>query len=326
MKKVFQNSMVAHIWAQQEQEEGRSNNGQFYFNGPTIYSYGSHWPLATFIDGGSRVLINNDHYGVTTSKHAGYVRQAIRGSVEKIYVSCNVLREFQWDKTFNDSCQRETVNAAIAAAQTQIANAKQKKAAKYKANNIRTAKQIVDDALNIFLAFNIKYPEKLTALRDTLCADDINALLAADDERIEAKRLAAEKEAKLKQAKIKNFMEKWWIKNELPPENQGYTVFSPYSSSKIYMRINGENIETSRGATFPIEHAKRVFALVRNCHDGKFTWIRDQIDERVLKRLETTLGHFRVDKIDEHGNVKAGCHYVEWDEIERCAVELEIYP
>ena len=38
MANVFSNSMVAHVWAQQTQSEGRSNNGNLYFEGPCIYS------------------------------------------------------------------------------------------------------------------------------------------------------------------------------------------------------------------------------------------------------------------------------------------------
>ena len=57
---VFDNSMVAHVWAQQGQDFGRSNNGNLYFEGPTIFSYGSHFPIASFTDlrvGARRVVL-----------------------------------------------------------------------------------------------------------------------------------------------------------------------------------------------------------------------------------------------------------------------------
>lgn len=77
-RKVYDNAMVAHVWAQQTQDEGRSNNGQFYFTGPRIYSYGSHFVAGVF-DAEGRAWINADSYSPTTGKHMSYVRRAISG-------------------------------------------------------------------------------------------------------------------------------------------------------------------------------------------------------------------------------------------------------
>jgi hypothetical protein len=38
---VFPNAQLAHVWAQQRQSAGRSANGNFYFEGPCLYSYGA---------------------------------------------------------------------------------------------------------------------------------------------------------------------------------------------------------------------------------------------------------------------------------------------
>lgn len=67
--------MVAHVWAQQNQPEGRSANGQFFFEGATIYSYNTRRPLGHFA--GEFVFLNVESYSVTTSKHLGYVRSAL---------------------------------------------------------------------------------------------------------------------------------------------------------------------------------------------------------------------------------------------------------
>lgn len=78
-RKVFENSMVAHVWAQRSQSEGRSSNGQFYFTGDKLYSYGSHHLMGLHVDGGT--LINSTSYSVTTSKHYGYARRSAHGTV-----------------------------------------------------------------------------------------------------------------------------------------------------------------------------------------------------------------------------------------------------
>src|SRR5208282_1988840 len=83
MRHVFDNRQVAHVWANQTQEDGRSNNGQLYFRGKTIYSYRDNWPLAEFtdryVDGQRVVILNTDKYGTTTTRHLGYVYVALHG-------------------------------------------------------------------------------------------------------------------------------------------------------------------------------------------------------------------------------------------------------
>lgn len=76
MAKVFENSMVAHVWAQRTQDEGRSNNGNFYFVGPVLYSYGSHFVVGV-IDERGRAWLNTDGYSSTTAKHKSYAWRAV---------------------------------------------------------------------------------------------------------------------------------------------------------------------------------------------------------------------------------------------------------
>lgn len=74
---VFDNSMTAHIWAQGVQSFGRSNNGNFYFEGPTLYSYGSHFIVGYLMPDGV-ALLNADSYSISTSGHQSDARHAVR--------------------------------------------------------------------------------------------------------------------------------------------------------------------------------------------------------------------------------------------------------
>jgi hypothetical protein len=65
---VFDNDSVAHVWAQNSQDSGRSHNGQFYFEGPAIYSYGSHY-LVGFITPQGVAFLNADSNSPTTNRH-----------------------------------------------------------------------------------------------------------------------------------------------------------------------------------------------------------------------------------------------------------------
>jgi len=72
----YSNDMVAHIWAQGNKDSGKSNNGQFYFEGRELYSYGSHY-LAGFLMPDGTALLNADSYSPTTGKHMSYAARAV---------------------------------------------------------------------------------------------------------------------------------------------------------------------------------------------------------------------------------------------------------
>lgn len=78
MPQVFSNDMVAHVWAQQSQDEGRSYNGQFYFRGPNLYSYGTHYLAGMFVAVGGLVFINGDSISMTTNRHVSRAWNAAR--------------------------------------------------------------------------------------------------------------------------------------------------------------------------------------------------------------------------------------------------------
>lgn len=72
------NSMVAHLWAHEQEESASGSN--FFFEGTSIYSYGHHFEVGRIVknkQGKKAYLINEDYYSVTTSKHQCYVRNAI---------------------------------------------------------------------------------------------------------------------------------------------------------------------------------------------------------------------------------------------------------
>jgi hypothetical protein len=84
-------SNLAHVWAQQTYPFGKSSDGRMLFEGPTIYSYGKHYAIATFTDAyvkGQRVvLFNSKGYSVSTAKHRSEAQGALFGlSVHTFYV------------------------------------------------------------------------------------------------------------------------------------------------------------------------------------------------------------------------------------------------
>ena len=58
-KHVFDTGEIPHLWAHRTQDEARNRQGNLYFTGDTIYSYGSHFPIARHVtnDAGERAVL-----------------------------------------------------------------------------------------------------------------------------------------------------------------------------------------------------------------------------------------------------------------------------
>jgi hypothetical protein len=82
-KQVFPRDTVAHLWAHKAQDSARDPSGNFYFTGPTIYSYGPHFAMAHILadecgpELAGRVLWNDAKSSNTTSKHKSIAWRAL---------------------------------------------------------------------------------------------------------------------------------------------------------------------------------------------------------------------------------------------------------
>ena len=125
----------------------------------------------------------------------------------------------------------------------------------------------------------------------------------------------------LAQAKARAERERERVKKEnaekIEQWRNGIYVFLPRSIN-IMLRVtrDGNTIETSHGARFPTPHGVRAFERIAECRNNGIGYKRNG--------HSIHLGSFAIDEIDEKGNVKAGCHFVKWPEIERIAKELGI--
>lgn len=90
MKTVFTNSLVAHVWAQQNQSLGRNASNTFFFRDSSIWSYGSHYLAAKIHlskNGRTQYALINDHnYSISTCKHLNAIRSALRGKMDYFHV------------------------------------------------------------------------------------------------------------------------------------------------------------------------------------------------------------------------------------------------
>ena len=283
MKTVFSSNEVAHIWAQQNQSVGRNQGGNIFFEGPTIYSYGGHFPMARFVDGA--VLVTTRSYSVTTAKHLNHVHSAISGTA--FYVDNVMARSKREHRENLQAMRTEYENTLI----------KSSRARTYVQMHLDRANGILQSA-NEYAAFFKLGTRIKPANLETIKA--------------RAKRAAAAERAaqnKARKAAAERFITE-------SAEWRNHERYSLYGISHALLRLSkdGQTVETSQRATFPADHARRALPLIERCKDKGTSWERNG--------HAVHLGQYQLDKIDANGNVKAGCHRVEYAEIARLAAQL----
>lgn len=289
MRTVYTNHELPHVWAHQTQQVGRGNH--FFFDGPTIYSYGGHFPIATHVKnrrGDAAVLFTTRGYSTSTAKHLSYTRFACRSMrVFHVPLSADNLSNTLAGnrKTFLDDYQTRIKAAELSAGRSR----------KYADSALEALCRLVDEA-NDYAEFTGS-PRRFTIPDLEQLRERAKHATARERER---KRT---EQAKLERVNADAIRE--WLSGERNT--------LPYTITRTYLRIvdDGANVETSKGAIFPVEHAKRGLAFVESIRESGQPYQRNGHTFH--------LGNYAIDKIDTSGNVTAGCHFVEYAEIARIA-------
>lgn len=228
MKTVFTNSEIVHAFNLQDQPTGRTSNGSMYFEYKKIYSYGSHYLLGEFIDDNT-IIINNEGYSVTTSKHISLLTNAT--SDKRQFLKRNIEPEIVINdlKNYIKSLSRTRLKAD------------------YYTNTINNLFK------NYFEYVDFKKPKKSKEHRQILklykgFTENAENLLEVVKE-----QTRKDKEKKLKEVKKK--LKKWrtfetnWLSNQ---------------TGKDFLRVDKANniIETSQGVKIPIDEGKRLLKLI----------------------------------------------------------------
>ena len=287
MKTKGNNSDVAHYWANQVQDELSNANGSFYYDGCTIYSYGSHFPIASERDdvqylGNNIILFTTHGYSNTTAKHMNHVHRAIDNQKKIFYVDDVLAVEGQDHlNNFNEYKTRFTDKLKESV-----------RSRKYKAMLFDDALCIARDANQYAQLFNLaiepidieKY--NLDEIKETLKQEKIER---AKQAKIKAAQLLIDNAEKIAQ----------WKAGE-----RGY--YNSLYGLPCMLRINKEDdtIETSQGANVPIKDAKLLLIYIR-------MYLNDQV-EFEHKRV----GHYTLNKIANNGDVTIGCHFIKHAELQ----------
>ena len=297
MKRVFDTDMVAHIWANQSQDEARNPQRNFYFRGDTIFSYRDSFPIARIIKRKGRecVLITNDTYSNTTTRHCQLVRRAVRG--KPVFTVPD--RTLQGGHAENLDWYKQQVENGVQAL------VKGRDKMQYLLELDRRIKEANDYCEFFGLKKRFVFPKNLNRLELERKGNEFNR-------GTDARRIASRAAAETRRRKCND---RW---NQ--PENKdkwlaGESVYYRNSYGEpTLLRVKGEELQTSQGAEVPLDHAKRAFAFIAECRARNIEYQRNGHSIHV--------GHFVIDSIDAEGNIKAGCHKIAWSEIERIAGQL----
>lgn len=290
-KHVFDPREVAHLWAHQAQADGRSNGrGNIFFEGDTIYSYGHHFPIARHIKnkrGQKAILFTAKSYSVTTAKHKRFVWGAIPGSMEVFHVA-NVIDNPK--VALLDDYQTEINELAIKAGRSR----------QNKDYVLAELKKKSDEFLALAEFIGSKRKPKIP---DQKWIDEQKEL--ARKEAKEARERKEQREAAQRQLDKKDFNA--WLLGE----SNHFPASYRYGTNTDYLRIEDEEVVTSRAARVPLDHVKRIVSLVIGLiNDGKTYQANGH---------SIHLGHYTVDRIDEHGTLTVGCHRFSKEELLRFA-------
>jgi len=275
--------MVAHLWAHKSQDFARNPGHNFYFHVDTIYSYGSHFPVARHVENkrGRAVLFTTRSYSSTTAGHKCMVEGA-----------CRHLTVFHVADVCSSDYRKQFAEYR---AQYMALVGKYAKARQRKPEHLDALRRLVEEANGYAAFFGLR-------ARLTL-PDDLTAMIAECQAIDKRERERKQREERKREREAQERLQKW-VDGQLDYCPSGY-------GQPIRLRIAGDELQTSRGARVPLAHAVKAFRVLKRLHD------KGQAYQRNGHTIH--LGHFALDSLDTEGNVTAGCHTVAWGEIARVA-------
>lgn len=274
---------VAHFWANQVQPRGRAGN--VFFDNGKIYSYGHHFCIARHLPDGV-VAFTTRTYSSSTSSH---IWDAKRAASHLRAVYC---RDPGDSAAANMRAAREAVRRTLTDSTKPRIHA-------------ATRTKLKGEALRIAERAN----EYLAAL-DPLEAEGQTPIDLSNLEHIreELEAMDAQRRAREAERLAARTLE---LQEDLAKWRAGEYARSALYSIAVALRIKGDCIETSHGASIPLAEAPRLWTLVERARRGE----RDY-------EVGAAVGSYRLTKIRRDGSIVVGCHDISYDELRGIAKQI----
>jgi hypothetical protein len=281
MKKVFNNSDLAHVFNLQNQSEGNNPNKSLFFIDNQIYSYGYHFCIARIQ--GEKIYFTNRRYSHTTAKQLALVRNACS---DRQFIFCPYPEKniFSIEKNFTFWANKIKFN-------------------EQKAGQARKAEKYIFE-IEICISEFKKYLENI--INDNTVDfqfnknEDFRFLNSYNVQSVDFTEIKNRIKAEQKR-KENLFFEnlKLWQNNE----RESIAKVGKFD----YLRLNGDNIETTQRIKIEAKNAIQLFNFIKASEVGTrfLDWIIKEKDkksvqigchriefkemERIIKQIESVL-------------------------------------
>jgi hypothetical protein len=277
-------SQISHLFFSENRKNRKSSN--IFIDGNIIYSYGHHFPLAKEIEhkGQKYLFVNTYSYSNSTSKHQNHLRRAINKDLYLKVFYVDFLRGYYGK--FDFELSKEFLSLFFERENEKIKNYlfdhnKAKSSLEYW-NNFQ-------DNFSLLINLKAEFPE--------LCFDtDILQATQKDFEKVlflqQASKVKAEKREQRKKEKIEKIEREQ--KEKLILWLEGKYNGQLYYLPETYLRLNGDKIETTRGASVDLNAALKLHNLLIN-----------------KKGLGEKINGYTVTSVTLDF-VQIGCHQISW--------------
>lgn len=258
MKKVNTPENVAHLFANQLQSEARTQTNNFYFHGNMIFSYGSHFCIARFVDN-ETLLFTERSYSNTTAKHINQVWNAIS---HKNKIFC-----------YNPTgTHEENFNAWLIEAENNISklkNARKPELYITQLQYIKNKVSIYAEYFGIITPLSLENVLSITEKAETIAYLESKAEVLAKEKK--------RKETELKKEHAKN-LKKW----------KAFEIGSLYQRNGFdYLRKDSEFFQTSQGVKIPLAIGLRFYNNIVNktikVGDKFLDYTINEVNDKLIK-------------------------------------------
>lgn len=290
---------LAHQWAHQNITSGEAS--ALSVDGPRLRSYATTIGQHGSFSGKPFVVLNTRSFSSTTSKHQSYMRVAACSPFE---VNVSEPRgTYDLCPTHEDSIP-EWARAVV---DDHLDHASDKGAEMLRPRIRQTTRDRLEEEGNALLV----------KARDIAEFFETGQSVEIDEDRV---RQLAEARAKRQREEAERMLR--MCADAIEEWKRGERVNIPPQVKRVFLRLRKIltdgvycplvlMVETSLGVHVPVEDAHRTYRFAQAYR--KRGWKRNGEQHKI--------GDFQLDAVNDHGIV-AGCHRIDWEEIERFALSM----
>lgn len=284
------NSELAHIWANDPDSSVYKSANSMSCHWGILYSYSTAiGQIVTEPAGSDTVILNIASYSNTTSKHQGLMREATRHydviylDIPKMNLNSLVFGQRDFEEIIRKHSEYKAEKLLVKASRSRI-----------------HAGLYYSEA--IFIYQNLDKYAKFLKLQ----------YIMPDLDSIQSRAIEADKKAKeLEKIRRAKRIEK--EKEDLILWRHGNDIRRSFEVTAL--RIKEDQIETTKGAKIPLDHAVKFWGLIKSWHEKGAQYVKDHHSIK--------LGYYTVNSF-KNDILTVGCHTIPYSEIESIAHQLRL--